>query len=165
LQWSRSQTGRIAYNPTKLNIYTLSEEVINLLQGDAYNKNITILQLIDPAITVFADENMLKTIIRNLLSNAIKFSHEQGNISLKSAIIDQQVEITVADTGVGIPAENLPRLFRIDATVTTKGTANETGTGLGLILCKEFIEKHNGKIWVESKEGKGSEFKFILPLG
>jgi signal transduction histidine kinase len=165
LQWSRSQTGRIAYNPTKLNIYTLSEEVIDLLQGDTYSKNITIRQLIDPAITVFADENMLKTIFRNLISNAIKFSHEQGTISLKSGIIDQQIELTVADTGIGIPAENLHRLFRIDETVTTKGTANETGSGLGLILCKEFIEKHNGKIWIESEVDKGSAFKFTLPLG
>jgi signal transduction histidine kinase len=112
---------------------------------------------------------MLKTIFRNLVSNAIKFSHENGSITLKSAVIDQQIEVTVADTGIGIPPENLSLLFRIDTTVTTKGTANETGTGLGLILCKEFVEKHNGKIWVESdpdsnREDKGSEFKFTLPL-
>jgi signal transduction histidine kinase len=164
LQWSRSQTGRIDYEPVKLDLLTIAEETINLLEGDILRKNIAIRQLIGSNITVFADENMLKTIFRNLVSNAIKFSHENGSITLKSAVIDQQIEVTVADTGIGIPPENLSLLFRIDTTVTTKGTANETGTGLGLILCKEFVEKHNGKIWVESEVGKGSEFKFILPL-
>jgi len=170
LQWSRTQTGRIAYEPTKLNLLAIAEETINMLEGDILRKNITTRQLIGSNITVFADENMLKTIFRNLVSNAIKFSHENGTITLKSAVIDQQVEVTVADTGVGIPQKTLSLLFRIDATVTTKGTANETGTGLGLILCKEFVEKHQGVLSVESetdssRKDKGSKFKFTLPLG
>ncbi len=134
------------------------------MEGNVHRKNITIQQLIDENLTVFADENMLKTIFRNLISNAIKFSHENGTITIKSAVIDQQVEVTMIDTGVGIPPKNMPLLFRSDATVSTKGTSNETGTGLGLILCKEFIEKHNGKIWVGSEVSKGSVFKFTLPL-
>jgi signal transduction histidine kinase/ligand-binding sensor domain-containing protein len=165
LQWSRSQTGRITYDPVKLKSFAISEDVLNLLAGDIQKKNIEVHQLIDQNIFVMADENMLKTIYRNLISNAIKFSYEKGTITLMSKIIDSQVELTVADTGTGIPDQNKHLLFRIDATVTTKGTADETGTGLGLILCKEFVERHGGKIWVESEEGKGSEFKFTLPLG
>ena len=107
---------------------------------------------------------MLKTIFRNLISNATKFTPENGSITINYALSGSQVEVSVADTGIGIPPENLSKLFRIDTNVSTKGTANETGTGLGLILCKEFIGKHNGKIWVESEEGKGSEFKFTLPM-
>jgi signal transduction histidine kinase len=164
LQWSRSQTGRISYSPAKLNLTAIAEETISLLEGNARSKNITLQSLIDQNITVLADENMLKTIFRNLVSNAIKFTPENGTVTIKAASSNLQVEVTVADTGVGIPKENLSLLFRIDATVTTKGTANEAGTGLGLILCKEFIEKHHGKIWVESEEGKGSQFKFTLPL-
>ncbi len=164
LQWSRAQTGHIAFTPTKLNLAIVANETILLLEGEAHQKNIKINQLIEPNIIVSADENMIQTIFRNLISNALKFSHKNGTITIKSAIYQNKVEVTVADTGVGIPPENLALLFRIDATVTTSGTSNEPGTGLGLILCKEFAERHNGKIWVESEVGKGSEFKFTLPL-
>jgi signal transduction histidine kinase/ligand-binding sensor domain-containing protein len=164
LQWSRSQTGRMSFEPVNLNLSTIVEETINLLEGDAQRKNIKLQSLIDQHMMAFADEHMLKTICRNLVSNAIKFTPENGTITIKSVIIDAQVEVTVADTGVGIPPEDIPKLFRIDTNITTKGTSNETGTGLGLILCKEFIEKHKGEIWVESEINKGSEFKFTLPL-
>jgi len=107
---------------------------------------------------------MVKTIFRNLISNAIKFTPENGTITITATMDDLQVEITVSDTGVGISYENIPNLFRIDTSVSTKGTSNETGTGLGLILCKEFVEKHTGKIWVESEIDKGSKFKFTLPI-
>jgi signal transduction histidine kinase/ligand-binding sensor domain-containing protein len=163
LQWSRSQTGRIAYDPLKIRLFAIAEEVLNLLEGDIHKKNIEVNQLIDPNIFVLADENMIKTIFRNLISNAVKFSHEQGIITLQSKFTDSQVEITVTDTGVGISAENLPLLFRIDTSVSTQGTANESGTGLGLILCKEFIEKHHGRIWVKSETDRGSAFTFTLP--
>lgn len=164
LQWSRTQTGNISYTPTKINLSAIVEETMNLLEGNARSKNITVQSLIDQNITVFADENMLKTIFRNLISNATKFTPENGSITINYALSGSQVEVTVADTGIGIPPENLSKLFRIDTNVSTKGTANETGTGLGLILCKEFVEKHNGKIWVESENGKGSKFKFTLPM-
>jgi signal transduction histidine kinase/ligand-binding sensor domain-containing protein len=165
LQWSRSQTGRIAFDPARLNLFAIADETVNLLEGNALRKNIRINSLVDQNIILFADEHMLKTIFRNLVSNAIKFTSENGNISIKSVITGAKVEITVADTGVGIAPENIPKLFRIDTNITTKGTSSESGTGLGLILCKEFVEKHNGTIWVESKINKGSEFKFTLPLG
>ncbi len=164
LQWSRSQTGRIAFDPVRLNLLEIAEEVVNLMEGDAERKNISIQQLIDQDIIVFADENMLKTIFRNLISNAIKFCNENGTVTLNYGIVGKKVEVTIADTGVGIPPENQSKLFKIEKTVTTKGTANETGTGLGLIICKEFIDKHNGKIWVESEIDKGSKFIFTLPL-
>jgi signal transduction histidine kinase/ligand-binding sensor domain-containing protein len=165
LQWSRSQTGRMSFEPVNLNLSTIVEETINLLEGDAQRKNIKLQSLIDQNMMAFADQQMLKTICRNLVSNAIKFTPENSTITIKSVITDAQVEITVADTGVGISPEDIPKLFRIDTNITTKGTSNETGTGLGLILCKEFIEKHKGEIWVESEINKGSEFKFTLPLG
>jgi PAS domain S-box-containing protein len=164
LQWSRTQTSRISYLPSKLKLLTVFEQAIALLEGDALRKNITLEKMIDPDIIVMVDENMIKTIFRNLVSNAIKFTHEKGNVTIKAAIDNQFVEITVSDTGVGIPLENIDKLFRIDTTITTKGTLKESGTGIGLILCKEFVEKHDGKIWVESEEGKGSKFKFTLPL-
>ncbi len=164
LQWSRSQSGRISFEPSELNLFAIVEENIRLVKADAERKHIQFQQLIDPDVTVFGDENMIKAILRNLLSNAIKFSYEKGTIIIKSSTNNQFVEITVADNGVGISKETIDKLFRVDSTITTKGTAKEPGTGLGLIICKEFIEKHNGKIWVESVVGKGSEFKFALPL-
>jgi signal transduction histidine kinase/ligand-binding sensor domain-containing protein len=164
LQWSRSQTDRISYVPAKINLSAIADETINLLEGDAHHKNISVQSLIDQHIMVFADENMLKTIFRNLFSNAIKFTPNDGAITITSSIDDAKVEVAVTDTGMGISSENMAKLFRIDSTLTTKGTANELGTGLGLILCKEFLEKHNEKIWVESEEGTGSKFKFTLPL-
>jgi len=164
LQWSRSQTGRMQFDPVKLNLSAVAEETINLLGGEAQRKNIEISQYIDSKVFVMADAEMIKTVFRNLLSNAIKFSFNEGKIVIRSAFYDSVVEIAVADNGVGIGEENMDMLFRIDKTITSKGTSNESGTGLGLILCKEFIEKHNGKIWVVSEKGKGSEFKFSLPI-
>jgi len=164
LQWSRSQTGRIAYDPVNLNLSTIIQEVINLLDGDALHKNISLQPIIDHSLTVLADENMVKTILRNLISNAIKFTPNNGSIFIKTTSMQNEVEVTIEDTGVGIPTDTLPRLFQIDKAITTKGTAQEQGTGLGLLLCKEFIEKHNGKIWIESEVGKGSKFRFTVPL-
>ncbi len=108
------------------------------------------------------------TVFRNLLSNAIKFSHKGGEISIQSKPVDNDgqefVEIAVIDSGVGIPEKALSKLFNVGESYSTKGTDNESGTGLGLILCKEFVEKHGGKIWVKSEEGKGSKFIFTLPV-
>jgi signal transduction histidine kinase len=165
LQWSRAQTGRITFQPEKLNLLIISDEIINLLESNAQQKDIIIYQQINPHIFVFADENMLKTIFRNLISNAIKFTPNNGTITLKANIsIDQSyVEVAVSDTGVGIPESTIKNLFGVQNTISTKGTANETGTGLGLIICKEFVQKHKGKIWVQSQENIGSAFYFLLP--
>jgi len=164
LQWSRTQTGGIIFEPIHLNLLLVAEESFNFLEGDALKKNITIQLQIDPDISVEADENMLKTILRNLLSNAIKFTRENGSITVYSSLKSDHVELCVSDSGVGIPEEKIPLLFNIDTNISTRGTSHETGTGLGLILCKEFVEKHHGKIWVESAVGIGSQFKFTLPL-
>ncbi len=163
LQWSRLQTGRLLYDPTHVAITPIVCETLSLLEANAIQKNITIRQLIDTELIVFVDENMLKTVLRNLISNAIKFTPNGGFINLKATSDSKQVEICVEDTGIGIPPDILPLLFQIENTISTQGTAREQGTGLGLIVCKEFIEKHNGKIWVESIEDKGSQFKFTLP--
>jgi signal transduction histidine kinase len=106
---------------------------------------------------------MLKTILRNLISNAIKFTRRNGKVEVKALINNNNVEIAVSDNGIGMTNETMSKLFRIDASISTRGTENEKGTGLGLFLCKEFVEKHGGKIWVESETGKGSIFKFVLP--
>ncbi|MCX6238182.1 MAG: ATP-binding protein, partial [Bacteroidia bacterium] len=142
----------------------VAKETYNFLEGDAIKKNISIQLKIHPDVYVEADENMLKTILRNLLSNAIKFTRENGIITVSSSIKSNQIEVCVSDSGVGIPEEKIPLLFKIETNSSTKGTSQESGSGLGLILCKEFVEKHNGKIWVETKEGIGSKFKFTLPL-
>jgi signal transduction histidine kinase len=164
LQWSRAQIGGIMFEPIPLNLLLVAMETSYFLQGAALKKKIIVKLQIDPDLSVEADENMLKTILRNLLSNAIKFTHENGIISLFASLKEDHVEISVSDSGVGIPEEKIPLLFKIETNASTKGTSNESGSGLGLILCKEFVEKHHGKIWVESKEGVGSQFKFTLPL-
>jgi signal transduction histidine kinase len=135
-----------------------------LLEGHALQKNINIELQINQDINVKADENMLKTIIRNLATNAIKFTPNNGQIKIIANKKDSLAEITVADNGIGISEENIKNLFRLDINLTKAGTSNETGSGLGLLLCKEFIEKNNGKICVESTEGKGSTFTITLPL-
>jgi PAS domain S-box-containing protein len=163
LQWSRSQTGLIAFEPVKLNLLAIVEEVFGLMEGNAMHKHILLEHFIESNITLVADENMIKAIIRNLVSNAIKFTDANGTISVSYSLNNQHIEISVKDTGIGIDDDIIKKLFRIDTIISTKGTAKETGTGLGLILCKEFVEKHKGKIWVESKVGKGSTFVFSIP--
>jgi signal transduction histidine kinase len=127
-------------------------------------KNIELKCSLPDNLTIIADKNMIKTILRNLISNAIKFTNKNGKVEVKAMICNKNVEISVSDNGTGMTKDTMAKLFRIDANLSTRGTENEKGTGLGLFLCKEFIEKHGGKIWVESELDKGSCFKFILPL-
>ncbi|MBN1182455.1 MAG: tetratricopeptide repeat-containing sensor histidine kinase [Bacteroidales bacterium] len=162
LQWARSQTGRIEYKPEVMSLNELLKENINLLKLSAQNKNIKINYSLEQE-KVYADKEMLNTVIRNLISNAIKFTHSGGNVEVSSMTIDSHVEVSVKDSGVGMTKDEIRMLFRLDVHHTTMGTFNETGTGLGLILCKEFIERNKGKIWVESEPGKGSCFIFTLP--
>lgn len=107
---------------------------------------------------------MLRTILRNLISNAIKFTHEKGQITLRAEQTGADIIITVSDNGIGMSQNTISKLWQIADLYTTPGTKGEKGTGLGLMLCKEFVEKHNGKIWVESEVGKGSDFKFTMPV-
>ena len=131
---------------------------------NAKAKSIKISNFIGVDDLIYADEDMLSAIIRNLISNAIKYTANNGEITIKLANSDNYIQISVIDNGIGITKENLQKIFKIDSQISTLGTNNEKGTGLGLILCKEFIEKHNGKIWMESELGKGSAFHFTLPI-
>lgn len=164
LQWSRSQTSRIAFDPVETELKNLVNRTTELLAPNARKKHIDLIVDIPNNIKLKADEEMLSTVIRNLLSNAIKFTSAKGKVKITAKKFAHRIELMVIDTGIGIPAENIPKLFRIDVQVSSIGTENEKGTGLGLILCKEFVEKHGGKIKVTSEWKNGSEFKVILPL-
>ncbi len=168
LLWSHTQQGTIEFNPEKVNLFLLSNETINILKQLAIAKMITITNNIKKNTYITTDINMLQTIFRNLITNAIKFTQKKGKIEIYSRMIsDKQnhfyIETTVKDTGIGIAKDKQNKLFSIADESSAKGTEGELGTGLGLILCKEFVEKHGGKIWVESEVGKGSKFIFTLP--
>lgn len=163
LEWSSVQTGNIPFYPQKIKLLTLLNNLEALYNQNLKSKGITLKINVEPEISVFADKKMTETILRNLLSNAIKFTYPNGTVSVSSEPGNDFVVIKVIDTGVGINTEKLSELFQVDKVQSTWGTAKETGTGLGLILCKELVEKQNGKIWVESKEDEGTTFYFTLP--
>ena len=160
LQWSLSQTGRIDFKPMKLNLYNIVVRQIS--SRITTEKQINFLCHIPTDIFVYTDVNVLKTVLRNLLNNACKFSYVGGTVEIFCENKDTYYEVHVSDTGVGISPEDILKLFRLDIKYSTIGTANENGSGLGLILCKELLDKNGEKIWVESVIGKGSIFKFTL---
>jgi signal transduction histidine kinase len=164
LEWARAKQGRMPFNPEEFNLFHLTESLANLLMANAFKKEIIIKNSVDVNTLVFADKNMISTVLRNLLANAIKFTPKNGNILISSEIENDKIKLSVKDSGIGISENNQAKLFRIDVTHTTLGTNEEKGTGLGLILCKELIENHGTNIWVESELGKGSTFIFTLPL-
>ena len=163
LQWSRSQTGRLKVNISKIDISELINDNIELTEATALNKDITLQSLVKPNTFVMTDENMTSTVVRNLITNAIKFTNKNGKITIKAKEKDKVIEISVSDNGVGIDKNNISKLFKIDSNPTSVGTSNETGTGLGLILCKEFMNSCKGEIWVESELNKGTTFTLSLP--
>lgn len=172
LAWSQSQRDTIEFHPVAINVSEICSGTIDFLLPAARKKNIGIESNIAEDLHVVADRNMLTTIIRNLLSNAVKFTSDGGTVNIKSKMLATQhgnngynkfVEISVSDTGVGISGENLDKIFRIEEKFKTPGTNDESGTGLGLMICKEFVEKHHGTIRVDSEEGVGSTFAFTLP--
>jgi len=165
LTWARSQTGNLSSNPSGINLKQLMpDDIINLMDAAARNKKIALINTIKEDIWVWADQNMLNTILRNLISNSIKFTRENGTISVSVSSVNGFAELCVADTGVGMNSKTLDSLFSIGDNNSTPGTANERGTGLGLILCKDFVEKQGGQIRVESKPDNGSRFYFTIPL-
>jgi PAS domain S-box-containing protein len=164
LMWARTQQGSIAFKPQNLSLSPICSNILEILNPSAYAKNITVFDSSVDHIHVYTDADMLKTILLNLVSNAIKFTNTGGKITINAEQNSENVIISVSDNGIGISPYDLVKLFDISEVLTTKGTAGETGTGLGLLLCKEFVEKNGGKIWVESEVGKGSQFKFTLPI-
>ena len=164
LVWAKAQANTLSFNPQKLSLKNVVLELTNIIAVNATEKNISINYLPENDLIVWADNYMLKTMLRNLLSNAIKFTNPGGNITIGAEQNNSSITISVADNGIGMTQMEIDKLFDVTQTQSTPGTANEHGTGLGLLLCKEFVEKHGGKIWVESELGKGSDFKFTLPL-
>lgn len=166
LQWARTQTERIKFNPVELDLGELIEQNISLSQGSAENKHISLVSQIDSTAKAFADKNMINLVLRNLISNAIKFTNEGGVVTIHCSQNDKDkklLSVSISDTGIGISPDNIKKLFRIDEYFSTSGTAGEGGTGLGLILCKEFVEKNKGTIRIDSELEVGTTFTFTLP--
>jgi PAS domain S-box-containing protein len=163
MEWSRSQTGRMEFNPDFVEIDALINEVSKLLSDSARQKSISISTVLPKKLIVSADQAMVTAVLRNLISNAVKFTNAGGKIVISAERKPEELLVTVQDNGIGMKKEVVDRLFHIDTNFSTTGTKNETGTGLGLILCAEFVEKHGGKIWAESEVGKGSKFHFTIP--
>jgi signal transduction histidine kinase len=163
LEWARIQRGHISFNPAVHKVRELTEECISVLGAQADLKAINISLQISDGLTFFADKNMMQVVIRNLISNAIKFTPHKGEIVIAARFSEsKRVEFSVRDNGIGMDATLVKNLFNMDTANKRKGTDGEISTGLGLVLCKEIIEKHNGKIWAESQENKGSVFYFFV---
>jgi two-component system, sensor histidine kinase and response regulator len=164
LEWSRSQIGSMRIVPSKVNLKSVTSDTIAQLSNLAKQKQITIKSDLQESFNVFADENMVKTITRNIISNAIKFTYPKGEIAINSRIEDNYVIYEVIDNGVGIPENEIGNLFKIDVKHTRLGTNDEAGSGLGLILCKEFAEKNLGSIQIQSELDKGTIITVALPI-
>jgi signal transduction histidine kinase len=163
LAWTLAENKMTSFNPVKLNVKNLIDEEFENFISAATHKLISLNHSISENLHVSADIDMFKTILRNLISNAIKYSFIGGEVTINATELKQFVEISVEDTGIGITQKDRKELFRRNEIHTTRGTNNESGTGLGLILCKEFVEKHGGTIRIESEPGKGSRILFTLP--
>ncbi len=164
LLWTRTQSGKISYEPQSIDLNEISTEVVENINLSAINKSIRIEWLNQKEISLFADKNMLTTILRNLLSNAVKFTNWGGLITVIAETSGNWATITVKDNGIGMDENKRSQLFDFTQKSSTSGTGGEPGTGFGLLLCKDFVEKHGGTIWVESEYGKGSSFMFTIPL-
>lgn len=163
LQWSLLETGQMEYFPVRTDLHELIDNNFFLLKGNALKKEVEFRNLVPPGTLVMADQNTINSVIQNLLTNAIKFSHQKGIIEVSAQKRSVEIVIAVRDYGRGMDQEELSKLFRIDIRHSSPGTSKESGTGLGLILSKELVEKNDGKIWVESQPGEGSCFYFTLP--
>lgn len=164
LTWAKSQFNAVSFNPVKIDdipgLIHKSQQTVRIM---AEKKGVTITEDVSKNISIYADTGMLETIIRNLLSNAVKFTNAGGAIFIKAEPVDRGTLFMVQDNGRGIPKERIPELFNKSSNYTTYGTAGEKGTGLGLSLCNDFVLKHGGELWVESEEGKGTTFYFMIP--
>ncbi len=163
--WSKSYSDKLQYNRANINVGDAVKESVYLHEQIAANKKIKLSSDIGDNIIAYADENMLKTVLRNLILNAIKFTNEEGRVKINAEKTGKEIRISVEDNGIGIDEETKSTLFNLDEFVSSEGTAGERGSGFGLVLCNEFVEKNGGKIWVESEVGKGSKFMFTVPIG
>lgn len=163
LDWSRIQTGKMNFEPKNISLTLITNNIRNLFTQKLKEKSITLNFEIETEFFAFADLQITETIVRNLISNAIKFTPEQGTITVSFENLGEYIVVKITDTGVGMDAAHLSKLFKLDISYSTIGTSGERGTGLGLVLCKELVEKQEGKIWIESKLGSGSTFYFTLP--
>jgi signal transduction histidine kinase len=164
LQYTRVNQGKIAFKPQKTNLKKISHDAVSILKPVTEEKSITLNHLIADDIEAVADIFMLKTIFRNLVANSIKNTPDEGQITISAQQTPTELTISVSDSGAGISPGYIKKLFDISQIHSTLGEAEEKGTTLGLLLCKEFVEKHGGMIWVESEKGRGSRFKFTIPL-
>jgi signal transduction histidine kinase len=165
LAWAKTQLGRTSFTPEYFDIDTLIFEAINLSLPQAKIKGVALKAQLADKNKVYADINMMRTVLRNLLSNAIKYSYDRGTIIVETLRDKQKMTVSIIDSGTGIEINTLKALFSLDEKVCSKkGTANEKGTGLGLILCKEFVERNHGEIFVQSELGSGTRFSFTIPL-
>lgn len=162
LDWSRLESGRLKLEPRELNLFDEVKKVINLYQPIISDKEIKIIEKVDPSYEIITDQHSLNTILRNLVSNAIKYTPRNGEVKILASKENGVYKIQIEDNGVGIPPQNISKLFGGESGFSTRGTNNEKGTGLGLSICKELVEKLGGKIWVESEVGKGSTFSFTI---
>lgn len=163
LEWAMSQSDQIPFKPQNLDLQKIINDSSSFASYQASQKNIKITSNTGENILIFADENMLTSLLRNLISNAIKFTTEEGEVQIKTEVLEKDIKISIKDNGVGMSQDNIEKLFRTDAKVQTTGTSDEKGTGLGLLICKEFVDKHEGKIWVESQIDEGCEFFITFP--
>ncbi|MCX6151806.1 MAG: PAS domain S-box protein [Ignavibacteriales bacterium] len=166
LDWTRLQTGRVKFEPERLNANDIVEKAINIVQGIALKKQIMIQSLVKQNVFIHADADLLLQVFNNLLSNAIKFTKNGGDIVISAHpnLSQNQIQFIVKDSGTGIQKENIEKLFKVETKYTTNGTAGEHGSGLGLSIVHDIVEKHGGKIWVESEYGRSSEFNFTIPV-
>jgi PAS domain S-box-containing protein len=164
LDWSRLQTGDFFIKAESVPLKNVINDIMQPFELVTSQKSIELINTVNENLSVLADKNMLSLVIRNLISNAIKFTKESGYVKVSARKKEKFVEVTVEDNGVGISQDDIKKLFRMDLYYSTEGTLNESGTGLGLLLCKEIVDKYKGNIWVESELNKGSKFSFTIPI-
>ena len=163
LKWSQSQTDKILFEPRKVNLHEIVQLCIDDIENQSQFKDIDVINNVNESFHIIADVNLLKTILRNLINNAVKFTDRNGMVTINCEKHESDIQISVKDTGIGMTEKEIKNMFKVDKVKSKLGTNRESGSGLGLILCKEFVEKHGGKIWVESEPEIGSEFKFTIP--
>ncbi len=165
LTWASLNTNKISFLPEKINLSSLIDENSSMISQLSAKKKITILNKTDESIEIVADRNMMSLVIRNIVSNAVKYSFRNGTVTIETETFPERISVKISDNGIGMTNSQVEKLFRLDYSTSTPGSEGESGTGLGLVLCREFIDKHNGTIDAQSEPGRGSAFRIVLPYG